>query len=507
MTDKPRQALLLQSLQAPLEKNISLFQTLYSTEVNKDPLIRPFECGGVKCCLIYIQGMAGEQVIDQFVLQPLMRQDLTLSAGTAIDDMRRQLVTVGELEQSGQISELNRGVLDGKTLLLADGCNQGLLLETRRYAHRNVDRTNSESVVMGPQEGFVENLRTNTTLVRRIIRSESLISEMLTVGKQLPTRVCLMYLDGVARPEILAELKRRILSLDVDICPGTGQLMQLIEDNPYSLFPQMMETERPDRSAHALTDGQIIVLVDGSPYALIAPITLFHLMHASDDSFMRWQYGTFVRIIRFMGLLLSLLLPGAYVALTLFHPHMVPMDLLTSIAETRTDVPFPILVEVLIMEGSFYLINEAGTRIPSLIGPTIGIVGALILGQAAVAASIISPILIIVVAVTGLGSYTIPNYGMSVSTQILRLLFILAGALMGIYGIVLGTSVLLCYLCSMRSLGQPFMAPVAPWREHNPDLVARLPLWKQIHALFLAQEKNWLERTRNGMRGWKRRER
>ena len=242
-----------------------------------------------------------------------------------------------------------------------------------------------------------------------------------------------------------------------------------------------------------------MLLVDGSPYALIAPVTIFHLLHAPDDTFMRWQYGSFVRVIRFLGVILSLLLPGVYVALTLFHPHMIPMGLLTSIAETRADVPFPILVEILIMEGSFYLINEASTRIPNLIGPTIGIVGALILGQAAVAASIISPILIIVVALTGLGNYAAPNYGMGIGLQIIRLGFILAGALMGVYGIILTSSAALCYLASMRSLGQPYLAPIAPWRPHNPDVLVRLSLKRQTRALFYARPDQWI--YREGPRG------
>ena len=490
MGEKPKTELLRETLKGNLAQNLRLIEALYSLPLNRDVVTRPFQCANRSCALVYMQGMASEKMIDQFILEPLQRAREPLS-GPALPEIRRRLTAVGESEESGLLREVNQGVLDGKALLLVDGCDQGLLLATQGYPQRGVERTYSESVVLGPQEGFVENLRTNITLVRRIVRSESLIGETLCVGTKLPTRVALMYLDGVARPELIAELKRRLLSLDVPLCPGTGELMQLIEDNPHALLPQILETERPDRTARALCDGQLALLVDGSPYALIAPITLFHLLHAPDDTFMRWQYGSFARVMRFFGVLISLLLPGAYVSLTLFHPHMIPMELLTSIAETRADVPFPILVEVLIMEGSFYLINEASTRIPSLIGPTIGIVGALILGQAAVSASIISPILIIVVALTGLGNYAVPNYGMGIGLQILRLAFILAGALMGVYGIILTSSAALCYLANMRSLGQPYLAPVAPWRPHNPDLLLRLPLWRQTRALFTARRGQW----------------
>lgn len=491
MEEKPTERLLRESLGGDLKKNLELIRSLYSIPRNQDPILRPFVCGQTACALCYLQGMASEQLIDQFILQPLQQTDRPLGE-SPLEEIKGRLLTVGEAEESDSLRELNQGMLDGKTLLLVEGCPQGLLLATQGYPQRSVERTCSESVVLGPQEGFVENLRTNITLVRRIVRSEALIGEMLTVGTRLPTHLSLLYLDGVARMELVEEMKRRLMAVDSPFCPGTGELMQRIEDNPHSLLPQILETERPDRAARALCDGQLVLLVDGSPYALIAPITVFHLLHAPDDTFMRWQYGSFVRIIRLIGLLLSLLLPGMYVALTLFHPHMIPMGLLTSIAETRADVPFPILVEVLIMEGSFYLINEASTRIPSLIGPTIGIVGALILGQAAVSASIISPILIIVVALTGLGNYAVPNYGMSIGLQIIRLAFIVAGALMGVYGLVLSSSAALCYLASMRSLGEPFLAPLAPWRPHNPDLLLRLPLWMQRRALFLARRAQWV---------------
>lgn len=491
MEEKPKEQLLREKLATELQKNLELIRVLYSLPQNQDLVLRPFLCAKTPCALCYLQGMASERLIDQFVLGPLQKATQPLG-DEPLEALKSRLLTIGETEEDDALRALNQGLLDGKALLLAEGCGKGLLLAVQGYPQRSVGRTYSESVVLGPQEGFVENLRTNITLVRRIVRSEALIGEMMAVGTRLPTQVSLLYLDGVARPELVQEMKRRLLTVDSPFCPGTGELMQRIEDNPHSLLPQILETERPDRAARALCDGQIVLLVDGSPYALIAPVTVFHLLHAPDDTFMRWQYGSFVRIIRLIGLLLSLLLPGAYVALTLFHPHMIPMGLLTSIAETRADVPFPILVEILIMEGSFYLINEASTRIPSLIGPTIGIVGALILGQAAVSASIISPLLIIVVALTGLGNYAVPNYGMSIGLQIIRLAFIVAGALMGIYGIVLASSAALCYLAGMRSLGEPYLAPLAPWRPHNPDLLLRLPLWRQRRALFYAQRRQWV---------------
>ena len=273
-----------------------------------------------------------------------------------------------------------------------------------------------------------------------------------------------------------------------------GSLAQLLEPRPFLIFPQILQTERPDRTVAALTGGQIALLMDNAPYALILPVTLFDLIHASDDSFMRWQYGTFLRIIRLLGILVALYLPAMYIAVSTNHSHMIPLKLLTSIAETRVDVPFSVLAEVLFMEFAFFLINEAGTRIPSQIGSALGIVGALILGQAAVSASLISPILIIIVALTGLGNYVVPNYSMGVGIEILRLLFIAAAAIMGLYGILLASFVLFGRLGAVDCFGIPFLAPVAPWRPHNPDIIARLPIWLQRRLNFYAEGGSWLKK-------------
>ncbi len=491
---------LRQPLSGVLQQDLAMFARFFCLPVNRDAVLRPFRAGGHACALVYLQGMASDEVVSRFILEPLMGAQAL--GPEPLFGIRDRLASVGEVEEAQRFGECCGAALDGKAVLLAEGQESALILEARGYEHRPVEKPAAESVVLGPQEGFVESLRTNITLVRRILRSGDLVSDMLKIGTRLPTQVCLMYLKDAADPALVESLKRRLLSLRVPSCPGSGYLMQLIEDHPMALFPQMMETERPDRTARCLADGQLAVLVDGSPLALIAPVTLFHLMHAADDGLLRWQYGTFLRLIRLSGMLLSLFLPGIYAALTLFHPHMIPMELLTAIAESRARVPFPIPAEVLIMEFSFCLIHEAGTRIPSVIGPTIGIVGALILGQAAVSASIISPMLIIVVALTGLGNFAVPNYGVSLGVRLARLAFILLGALLGMYGLSLGAFLLLSRLASLRSLGVPFLAPAAPWRPHNPDLALRLPLWMQGRRLFLSRRGSPI-RAQGPMRGWK----
>ncbi len=506
MPEKPNRELIRSDVSRSLDENMERIRKIMNIPPNKDVLLRELNTCGFRVCLVYLEGMAGRAVVDQFILEPCLKNQA--DAGAEPDERADYLITrviaVDDAKKVTGFQEIVQQVLMGKSVMLVDGCPEAIALETRGYEKRSVDKTSNESVVYGPKEGFVESLRTNITLIRRIAQSEDLVSDIFTIGTQMPTLVSIMYLKGVVNERVLETVKSRIRALNIPQCPGTGYLQQLIEDHPYSLLPQMLETERPDRAASCLSDGQVVVVVDGSPYVLAAPVSLWHLIHASDDTFMRWQYGTFVRLIRMLGMALSLLVPGVYVALTLFHQHMIPMELLTSIIETRAKVPFPVVVEVLIMETAFFLLNEASTRVPSLIGPSVGLVGALILGQAAVAASIISPILIIVIALTGLGNYTAPNYGVGLGIQISRLAVVAAGALMGFYGIVLTVGLMAVYLCSMTSFGEPYMAPVAPYRAHNGDIIIRSPLWRQVKPLYLSRANSWNRKADGRVREWRR---
>ena len=507
MPEKPNLELIRSDVSRSLDENMEAVRKIMNIPPNKDVILRELNACGFRACLVYLEGMAARAVVDQFILQPCQKAEAKgeIKPDERAEYLIKNVISIDDAKTITGMQELTQQVLMGKSVLLADGCPEAVAMETRGYEKRSVDKTSNESVVYGPKEGFVESLRTNITLIRRIVQSENLVSDIFTVGTQTPTLVSVLYLKSTVREEVLEKVRGRIRSLNIPQCPGTGYLQQLIEDHPGSLLPQMLETERPDRAAACLTDGQVAVVVDGSPYALIAPISFWHLIHASDDSFMRWQYGTFVRLIRMLGITLSLLVPGVYVALSLFHQHMIPMELLTSIIETRAKVPFPVVVEVLIMETAFFLLNEASTRVPSLIGPSVGLVGALILGQAAVAANIISPILIIVIALTGLGNYTVPNYGVGLGIQIARLLLVAVGALMGFYGIILGLGLMLSYLCSMTSFGAPYMAPVAPFRPHNGDVVVRAPLFRQTKPLYLGSASSWNRKEARRVREWRKR--
>ena len=475
------------ALSEDIDANVERFKALLSYPVNSDAHFRPIELSGHRLCVIYMEGMADDRKLSDFVLracaQGAAEPGRHLDAGYLIE----HVLEIAQCEQEDRVEAVLEAVVNGMSAVLIDGCGEAVLLETRGYPSRQVDHTTNESVVIGAQEGFVESLRTNMTLMRRYIPSHRLITECLTVGTQAACRVALVYLDGMAPADVVDEARRRLKRISAASVQGLGAIQQLIEDDPWALLPQMLQTERPDRAASCALEGQIVILADNSPYALTAPITLFHQLHASDDTFSRWQYGTFLRLVRIAGMWVSVFLPGLYIALTDYHAHLLPLSLLGSIAEARANVPFPILVEIMLMEFSFYLINEAGTRIPNQIGSALGIVGALILGQAAVSASIISPILIIIVAITGLGNYAVPDYGFGIGLVICRLWVILSGALLGLYGVSLAAFSLLSGLCAMRSLGYPYLAPIAPNKPHNPDLLLRLPTWMQRGPMYFAK--------------------
>lgn len=498
MPEMPNSSLINRSFSKNLSQNIENLKEILHVPENEDAIFREFQSGNLRICLIYIEGMADDKKISEFILHAIK-----VSRETENIDLRQLSESMIEMAQVRNITENKEAVpaiLAGMTCLLMDGSNEALLMETRNYPFRAVSQPTTEAVIGGPHEAFNEHLRTNVSLVRRYVQSPELISQRMTVGTRVPTQLFILYLNGVASDASVKEIKRRLKCIQAPVVHSLGEIQQLIEDHPYALLPQMLETERPDRTAAALEEGQIAILVENAPYALIAPVTVFHMIHAPDDSFMRWQYGSCLRIVRTLGILISLLLPAMYVAISLYHTHLIPMSLLSSIAESRVNVPFSVVAEVLFMEFAFFLLNEASLRTPTQMGSAFGIVGALVLGQAAVSASIISPILIIIIALTGLGDYAVPNFGFAMGLRIYRIALVLISAFLGIYGIVAGSFLILLHLCSMKSFGADYLAPVAPKRVHNPDILLRFPAKMQKHIMYFAAHNSWIQQKGTGQK-------
>jgi spore germination protein KA len=375
---------------------------------------------------------------------------------------------------------LEEGINNGDTAIIFDGIAEGVIVNTRGWEHRSIERPNTEPTVRGSQAGFTENLRTNTTLIRTIMRTSDLVTEMLKVGTRSKTNVALVYLKNVANPQLVGELRRRIQGVRTDNIDSSGTLIQFIEDHPILPFPQSLSTEHPDRVMPHLSEGRLALIVDGNPYIHVLPVSFFTLFHSAEDFGMPILVANFMRLLRLFGALLATLLPSLYIAISYFHVEALPTQLLLAIAGSREEVPFAAWFEVLIMEISFELIREAGVRVPGILGSTIGIVGAIILGQAAISAHVVSPAVVVVIAITGLASFTIPDYHMAASIRLVRFLLLLFSTFMGLVGLATILLWLTVILCSMKSFGMPYMVPVGPATNRKSfDVVIRGPVYSQ----------------------------
>ena len=477
-----------------LSRNLDIFRYRLGASVNADVLIRRFQSGAFESAVIAMDGMVNTQMVDENILKPCM--DLPETAGEEASMPERtaflmaHAVSVLPMKMKENIDEIISDVLSGQCALLCEGCSIACVMDTRGFEKRTIGRPEAEQVVLGPHESFTESIRTNITLLRRIVQREELVTEFVSAGGKMKTRCALLYLRGTADEAMAERIRARLEGCAYDFPLTTGETEQLIEENPYALLPQCVRTERPDRAASFLAEGQIVVLTDGSPAALGAPATIYHQLHTPDDASMRWQYGTFLRIVRIIGMLVHVFLPGAYLAVLRFHQQLLSPMLLTSVYETSSRVPIPVFLEALLMTLAFDLINEAGLRAPGAMGNALGIVSGLILGQSAVSADIVSPLLLIVVAASGLGGFCVPSYALSIGLKIVQLMLLCAGAAGGLYAMVLLLGVLLCALCAMQSIGAPLTAPLTPPRRCNPDIFFRLPMkYQKARAFFAKRDK------------------
>lgn len=493
---------MLDRIPSSMEKSIPALEERLYRPVNPDMLRRDLTVFRRSAAVFFVDGMTSAEQLQRDVLAPCLEKAKCALAGD-LQQALLQTVHVGDVKWVSTFSEVVEAVVSGKAALLADGMPGALCLDVCSFVRRSIAPPLTESVVNGPHQGFNEVLRDNVTLLRRILHTPKLIGEMTSVGFETPTSLCVMYLQNAVDQDMLQRVKNRLRGLHVDQVLSIGALEQLLEDKPYALLPQFCLTERPDRAASFLLEGQIVLLMDGSPQALAMPISLLHLLHTPDDTSMRWQYGTFLRIIRCIGALCTLLLPGLFVAAATFHPEALPVTLLTAILESQAQVPLSIPAETFLMLLMFNLINEAGTRVPGVVGNSLGTVSGLILGQAAVEARLIHPLLIIVVAVSSLGSYAIPDYALGMAVRIGQLVFLAAGCAFGLYGMALLMVVALVRLCAMTSMGAPFAAPLAPTRTHNPDVLLRYPIWRQRLRTWLSDSCS-MNRIHGPMRRWDR---
>ena len=509
-----------------INTNLSFMQTQYNTMINNDIGLREFSLWAknkqYKAFVFYIDGMVDTQLINDFILKPLMIRnksnifdgDITeeepnnkfvvkkVKDFNLVDYIFDTLMPQNNLKKRTEFSEIISGINSGNCALFVDTIDTAFDIDVKGFQQRNIDTPKNEAVIKGPQEAFVENLRTNTSLLRRFTNNQNLIIENISIGNISKTSCALCYMKNITNGDLVAEAKYRLNNLDVDALLSSGQLEQLVQDSHNFGIPQIISTERPDKCVKGLMQGRCIILINGNPYALIIPSVMTDFISSPEDGNLNPMFANFLKILRFFAMFISLFLPGIYIAVTGFHQEILPTELLFSIFSSRENVPFPVIVELLVMEISFELIRESSLRVPSPIGATVGIVGALILGDAAVSANIVSPFLIIIVALTGISSFALPDYSFQFHLRVYRFSFIMLGYISGFLGIGIGLFVYVSILCSLKSFGVSYTSPISPDSYDIGIKYFLPPFWKIEHRPYFLNSNKKISQDKIS-RKWK----
>lgn len=471
------------ALYSSVDKNIENIKKMMNSPF--DLSTREFTLGatGHKCAVISFEGIANDDLINEMIIKAVQTEWTIPSNNTPIDGKKiLQKLTNEVLPIKGAkivktLDDVSLAILSGDSAFMVDGTDEVIILGTKGWESRSVEEPLTESIVRGPRDGFVEKLGTNLAHLRRRIRDPNLTFDKHRVGRRSKLELVVAYVNGIVNPGLIKEVKRRISTIDIDDVPESGIIEQWIEDNFLSLFPQTGVTERPDKVAAALLQGKVAVLVDGTPFVLMVPMTFGQFFQSPEDYYERFPIGTFIRVLRYTAVFIATFLPALYIALVSFHPGMIPSKLAFSIAGTREGVPFPAIVEALAMEATLELVREAGLRLPKPLGQTIGIIGGVIIGQAAVQAGIVSPIMVIVVAVTAISNFAVPAYNLAIPLRLLRFPIMFAAASFGFYGVILAYIMINIHLANLKSYGVPYTTGFAPLLyEDLKDLIFRAPL-------------------------------
>lgn len=429
-----------------------------------DIIVRPMRLGvkeQVDCLVVYIELAVSNMMLEDFVIGKLLNHLWELDEEEIRRAVEENGLGISDVKELETMEECMAALLAGNAIFFLDGYERALKIGSKGYPDMGVVKADSEKVLRGSKEAFSESAKVNTALVRKRIRTTDLKVEELFVGQQSNTLIALVYMENLAYPNLLAEIKERIGKVPIDSVLDSGIVEQLTADTWYSPFPQFQTTERPDRAAAAVLEGRILLLCDNTPVSLLLPTTMNSLLQTGDDYYGHFEIASLLRCLRYLAVFLAFSLPGLYLAVTGFHPQILPTNLILSMAQARRGVPFPAMVEVLLLEISFELMREAGLRMPGPIGDMIGIVGGLIIGQAAVTANLISPIIVIIDALTALGSFSIPNEELSEAFRLLKYGMIFLCGFFGLYGFVVGWLLLLIHLAGLRSFGIPYLMPFA----------------------------------------------
>lgn len=455
-----------------IDDNLNYIKNLMNN--NSDIVYRNINFKKTKLALIYIDGMADKVLLNDFVIKPIMELEQS-HEGNNVEDF----ITASDYKSFDDLEVAINLMLSGDSLLLVDGKEEAYIIASRSWPVRGVSEPRGESGLRGPLDGLTETVRFNTALIRRRIRDTRLVVKSKSIGVRSKTDCAIMYIDDIVDPEIVKKVDERLDEIRIDAILDSGYIEQLIQDNKWSIFPQMQSTEKPDVIASALYEGRVAIVVDNSPYALLAPTVFANFFQCADDYYLSFLQGMYSRVLRYLSIFLTTLLPALYISITTYNSSIVPSKLAYSIARSRASVPFPSIIETLIMEISLQLVVEAILRTPKAVASTIGIVGGLIIGQAAVSAGIVSPFMIIIISITTLTSLTTPNISLNTSFRYIRLGMIFASYFIGLYGILLVFIIVLLHLSNLKSFGISYLSPLTTFRTNDfKDYIFRAPLYK-----------------------------
>lgn len=430
----------------------------------------------IDCCIMFIEGMVNTEIINENIMQPIIQNENLTGSDKIINTLQTRVIISNHVERTNDINKLTNAIISGDTVFLLEGSNEALIISTKGWQSRTLSEPESEKTVRGPREGFVESIVINLTLIRRRLETPDLKFKFMTVGVKSHTRVCVCYLDSIVNKKILEELYKRLDSIDIDGLLASGYIQELIKDAPFSPLKTIGSTERPDVVAGKLMEGRIAIIVDGTPLVLTVPFLFLEYFQSSEDYYINFYFSSLSRLLRILAFLVTICAPSVYVALVTFHQEMIPTPLLLSISAARQGVPFPTIVEMLLLLTVFEMLREAGTRMPTSFGQTLSIVGALVLGQASIEAKIVSSPVVIIVALTAITSLMLPR--IKGATMVLWLTYLLLSAALGLYGLAFGLMGFLLHLCEIRSFGVPYMLHLTSLDPKDlKDTAIRAPWW------------------------------
>lgn len=467
------------NLNVSLEKNLKEVQNVFKNDT--DFSLRKFHlAGSIPAAAVFISSLVDKEVINRDIIRPIQESSITLERRENEQFLPSLLADVlyhcdGNLE--GEFELVLDSLLHGKTVVLVDGQQKAMILDTFKPEKRGIQQPETERVVRGSRDGFIEQMQTNISLLRYRLPIPEFRVEPMEVGEKTKSQIAICYLDNVANGGLVQEVKNRIHHISIDRILDAGYIEQLIQDNPRSPFPQIQNTERPDKAVGNILEGRVVILVNGSPFALIVPAVFNQFYHTSEDYNERWLITSIIRFIRFMALIFSLTFSSFYIAIMSFHPEMIPAEFVVAASSGRAGVPFPAFVEVLIMEIAMEILREATVRMPQQVGGALSIVGVLVIGQAAVMAGFVSPITVVIIAMSTIGSFATPSYNAATAFRMLRFPLIILSGMFGLLGLAVGVMFIINHMLSLRSFGVPYLAPVSPGDYQGfKDSLIRAPL-------------------------------